>query len=96
VDAEVKAWTFIRRCLRLGKELGGQNFQYDMQYLYELVGIKCPDFTHDTMLLQHSLQPEMRKGLGFLASIYTDEPPWKFMHKVSATDKTAKMGDGDD
>lgn len=95
-NEEIKAWQFVRRCCRAGKAVGGQNYQYDMQYLYQVVGIKNPNFTDDTMLMQHSLQPEMRKGLGFLASIYTDELPWKFMHKVAANDKTKKMGDGDE
>jgi hypothetical protein len=33
------------------------------------------------MLLHHAIHPEMRKGLGFLGSIYTDEPSWKLMRK---------------
>ena len=87
---EHQAWSWVRRLLSCGKRLGGQNFQYDMQYLWRQMGIPSPDFTDDTMLLHHSLQPEMKKGLGFLASIYTDELGWKFMHHVSAADKTAK------
>jgi len=31
------------------------------------------------MLLHHAMQPEMEKGLGFLGSLYTNEPSWKFM-----------------
>jgi hypothetical protein len=31
------------------------------------------------MLLHHALQPEVQKGLGFLGSIYTEEPAWKIM-----------------
>ena len=87
---ELKAWRFVSRCLKSGKKLGGQNFQYDMQYLWRQMGIKSPDFTDDTMLLHHALQPEMEKGLGFLASVYTDELAWKFMHKTPASDKAAK------
>ena len=92
---EYLAWQAVARMLRMGKAVGGQNFQYDMQYLWQLMGIPCPTFTDDTMIMHHSLQPEMRKGLGFLASIYTDEMPWKFMHKIKASDKTAKDGDDD-
>jgi hypothetical protein len=40
------------------------------------------------MLLHHSLQPEMKKALGFLATIYTEEPSWKFMRKEVDTTKT--------
>lgn len=89
---EYIAWQFVRRMLREHCSFG-QNFQYDMQYLWRQMGIKAPRFLDDTMLLHHALQPEMQKGLGFLASIYTDELGWKFMHKQSSTDKTAKKGD---
>ena len=41
----------------------------------------------DTMLLQHSLQPESLKGLGYLGSLYTDFGAWKVDHKNSQTIK---------
>jgi len=90
---EYLAWQACARMLRMGKEICGQNFQYDMQDLWQLMGIPGPTLTDDTMLLHHALQPEMKKGLGFLASIYTDELPWKFMHKIRSDDKAAKQGD---
>jgi uracil-DNA glycosylase len=93
---EALAWRFVQRCLSMGKVVGGQNYQYDMQYEWREMGIPNPDFGYDTMLLHHVLQPELRKGLGFLASIYTDEIAWKGMHKVSASDRTTKKGDGDE
>jgi uracil-DNA glycosylase len=89
---EVAAWRFVDHVLSLGKRVGGQNYQYDMQYLYREMGIGNPCFTDDTMLLHHVLQPELRKGLGFLASVYTDEIKWKGMHKTPAS-KSAKRGD---
>ena len=93
VHEEYLAWKWVARVLRLGKRVGGQNFQFDMQYLWRKMGIKSPDFTDDTMLMHHAHQPEMLKGLGFLGSVYTDELSWKFMHKVAVADKTAKKGD---
>jgi hypothetical protein len=33
------------------------------------------------MMLHHSLYPEMKKSLGFLGSIYTDEASWKLMRQ---------------
>jgi len=75
---ERKAWDLVRMICKECPTIG-QNFSYDMQYLWRTVGIPCPKFLGDTMLMHHSLQPEMEKGLGFLASIYTDEPAWKFM-----------------
>jgi hypothetical protein len=41
------------------------------------------------MLLHHSMQPELEKGLGFLGSVYTDEPSWKFMRTDHSTLKQA-------
>lgn len=58
----------------------GQNFIYDLQYLTRY-GIRPQACIGDTMLLHHSLFPEMQKGLGFLGSIYTNEASWKLMRK---------------
>jgi len=81
---EKQAWDWVRRILA-EKKVIGQNFQYDMQYLSRTVGIPSPGFTGDTMLLHHSLQPELQKSLGFLGSIYTSEPSWKFMRTDHST-----------
>lgn len=88
-EEELAAWQW---CRRLNEEfhLIGQNFSYDMQYFWRTVGIPCPHFLGDTMLQHHSLQPEMEKGLGFLGSIYTNEPSWKFMRQDHST---LKRGD---
>lgn len=61
----------------------GQNFIYDTQYLNPL-GINCGSLAEDTMLLHHSIWPEMQKGLGFLGSIYTSETSWKLMRRQKA------------
>jgi hypothetical protein len=37
--------------------------------------------TADTMLLHHSMYPELPKSLGFLGSIYTNEAAWKLMRR---------------
>lgn len=90
---EFIAWRWVKRVLSLGKPTFGQNFQFDAQHLWRSMGIKSPYFSEDTMIAHHSLYPELQKGLGFLASIYTDELSWKFMHKARAADKTVKRGD---
>lgn len=90
---EYIAWQWVKRVLRHGAKTFGQNFQFDAQHLWRSMGIKCPFFSDDTMLMHHSLYPELNKGLGFLASVYTDELSWKFMHKVAVSDKSAKRGD---
>jgi uracil-DNA glycosylase len=64
-------------------EVLGQNFMYDMQYLNPL-GLSIARVRHDTMLLHHSMYPELQKGLGFLGSIYTSESSWKLMRRAKA------------
>lgn len=91
---ETIAWHFVERCLNHeGKRVFGQNFQYDVQYLWRLMGIPASSWTDDTMLMHHALQIEMDKGLGFLASIYSEELAWKFMHKRQAADRSSKKED---
>lgn len=81
---EVRAWKFVKHVWE-NHTLLGQNFNYDMNYALRYYGIKAPRADHDTMLLHHSLQPELEKGLGFLGSIYTNEPSWKFMRDDHTT-----------
>ena len=88
---EVIAWRFVERCLNTeGKRVFGHNFQYDTQYLWRLMGIPARSWSDDTMLMHHALQIEMEKGLGFLASIYSEELAWKFMHKRRVADRSTK------
>ena len=58
---------------------------YDLQYLLRL-GLRVNAASHDSMLLHHSIFPEMNKGLGFLGSIYSFEPAWKLMRKHRGDD----------
>jgi uracil-DNA glycosylase len=82
-EEERAAWEWVKRICLLPTV--GQNFSYDMQYFLRSMGIPCPAFLGDTMLLHHALQPELQKGLGFLGSIYTNEPSWKFLRTDHAT-----------
>ena len=91
VRTERQAWELVRRILA-EKPTIGQNFQYDMSYFYKTLGIACPQFIGDTMLLHHAMQPELEKGLGFLGSVYTSEPAWKFM-RAEAENTTLKKED---
>lgn len=84
---EIAAWLWVRRNLRKAKRIVGQNFLYDMRFLWEGYGMPVPHAEDDTMLLHHALQPEMEKGLGFLGSIYTNEASWKFMRDDHSTIK---------
>jgi hypothetical protein len=66
-----------------------QNNLYDVSWLQRKLGIKVRGKIEDTMHMHHALQPEMRKGLDYLASIYTNDPPWKNManHKGNKRDE---------
>lgn len=55
-----------------------QNGLYDLQYLFA-EGFTPQSCTEDTMLAHHSLYSELRKGLGFLGSVYANRPHWKQM-----------------
>ena len=76
---EERAWNAIDRVMGAKHVLKVlQNGLYDFQYFLKS-GIRLEGCLHDTMLLHHSILPEMKKGLGFLGSIYTREPAWKLM-----------------
>lgn len=86
INEELQAWDYVRRWCAMRKAVIGQNFNYDMHRLWRTMGISFPQMDQDdTMLLHHALQPEMEKGLGFLATVYTDELPWKFMRTKHET-----------
>ena len=57
-----------------------QNGMYDLQYLLKM-GLRPKALAEDTMLMHHSMFPELQKGLGFLGSIYTNESSWKLMRR---------------
>lgn len=76
-EEELRAWNAVARMLEAPIDIVWQNGLYDLQYLLPL-GIRARS-SDDTMLLHHSILPEMQKGLGFLGSAYTNEPSWKLM-----------------
>lgn len=85
---ELRAWDYVERWCNLPHtQIVGQNFLYDLQYLWKVMGIPVRSFANDTMLQHHALQPELEKSLGFLGSLYTDEPAWKFMRKAATLKK---------
>jgi uracil-DNA glycosylase len=62
-----------------------QNGLYDIQRIWRQWRFPPTNCLHDTMLRHHSELPELQKGLGFLGSIYCDEPAWKLMRKNKDT-----------
>jgi DNA polymerase len=85
---EERAWACI--CALLSSPIPKlyQNGMYDLQYEAWRMRLPVRNVAEDSMLLHHSIMPEMLKGLGFLGSIYSQEPAWKLMrlHKAD-TDK---------
>lgn len=63
-----------------------QNGMYDLTYFEGNWKARCMGFYHDTMLLQHAMWPEQKKGLADLASIHTDEAGWKMMRLKNRDD----------
>ena len=74
---EVTAWGFVKQMLKMHMDKLTQNGMYDMQWMWKKMGMTPNGEFHDTMLLHHSMFPEMEKSLGFLGSIYTNETAWK-------------------
>lgn len=78
-EEEIRAWAAVQRFLASKVNKLWQNgAAFDLVRLRK-IGLKISHNEHDTMLLSHSIYPEMQKGLGFLGSIHTDEASWKLM-----------------
>lgn len=78
LDEELAAWNWVERLLALPAEKIFQNGLFDLQYILPM-NIRPINCLQDTMLMHHAEYPEMRKSLGFLGSIYTNEMSWKIM-----------------
>lgn len=68
-----------------------QNGLYDIQYFLR-EGYTLANCTEDTMLAHHSLYSELKKGLGFLGSVYANVPSWKHM-RTFAKEEQLKRDD---
>lgn len=78
---EVAAWDAVRTILDCSVPKVFQNGLYDINYIWRRYGMTVRNAGEDTMLLHHARLPESEKGLGFLGSVYTNEPAWKLMRK---------------
>lgn len=67
----------LRRIFTNAKRIIGHNIVgADTKYFEEL-GWQVSAELHDTMLMQHLVQPDMRHGLNFVASVFTNKVYWK-------------------
>jgi uracil-DNA glycosylase len=83
---EVSALRLVKAILQSPVAKGFQNGLYDIQWIWRRWRFAPRNVLHDTMLKHHSLFPEMQKGLGFLGSVYTEEPAWKLMRLMRETE----------
>ena len=81
---EVRAWKLLQFGLRKAIPKLFQNGMFDMQRLFE-AGVHTYMPREDSMILHHALFPEFQKGLGFLGSLYSQEPAWKGMRSFGDT-----------
>ena len=72
----VACYGILARYLKDAKIIG-QNIKFDEQRLLHTSRIKLGNIVGDTMFLQHTLNTEFPKSLGFITSIYTREPYYK-------------------
>lgn len=90
---------FVRDILLSGHPLCAQNAMFDCSILAYWYKIDCFDYlVHDTMIAQHVAYLEMPKDLGFLCSLYTDQPcywdeiDWKTYEKAVPEEKAHSLG----
>lgn len=83
-ESEALAWAAVREILRSPGRKILHNSPYDIIYLYRGMGLSLGGVIEDTMLAAHALEPELPKGLGFLAATYLQNfPPWKQLNDSS-------------
>lgn len=89
LEDELFAWECVRLLIESDIPKLFQNGLYDLQYLAKM-GF-CPrNLADDTLILHHALFPEMKKDLGFLGSVYTNEASWKLMRTRSDDTETKR------
>lgn len=82
VEDERIAWRWVEKFSLLPNPKVCQNGLYDSQYLMDApLDIRLRNYRHDTAIMAHSYQPELQKALGFLSSIFLNEPSWKQMRQ---------------
>jgi uracil-DNA glycosylase family 4 len=70
----------VRDLLECGLPWCFQNGMFDCSILEWFYGIRVTQhLRHDTMLMMHVAYTEYPKDLGFIGSVYTDQPNWKDM-----------------
>ena len=76
---EAQAWRLIYNALTSNVPKIFQNGMYDIS-MFLRYKMAVRNATEDTMLLSHSLYPEMPKKLSFLGSVFEQAPSWKTVY----------------
>jgi len=71
-----RLWSVIRDVVESDQPKLLQNFIYETLY-FSRYGIRLRGVTHDTMICQKFLWPELEMGLDAIGRMYTDMPYWK-------------------
>lgn len=83
-EQELEALELVREVLEGPAEKLGQNFPYDLYWLWDKYAIKPRNYRRDTRLAHHALYPELPKDLGFMGAIYAQQTAWKLMRHGGA------------
>lgn len=94
VEDELRRWEWIEKYAHLPNPKVQQNGLYDMSYLLFAgpIEIRLCNVTDDTAVMHHAMQPELRKDLATLASLYLNEKLWKFL-RLGAKDSGEQKAD---
>lgn len=76
--AEMEVWSLVAKLLGNDSKKIAQNAQFDVTML-GINNVRVNNLWADTMLMHHTLHPELPKGLDFLCSVYTRQPYYKDM-----------------
>lgn len=76
----------LKRIFESAETLIGHNIVDADTFYFDRLGWKVTARLHDTMLAQHLIQPDMRHGLGFVASVFTNKVFWKGQGEESEDD----------
>jgi len=89
-EDEFELRKLLRLKLRRTHKLVGQNFTFDLQFLFRELFF-FPDFgqVEDTMVLQHTLSSMERKSLDYLASVYL--PNYRFWKEDKGKGEDSKL-----
>lgn len=90
LEEEIEAKALAQRVLG-SNPLMFQNALFDVRQL-ETKGFRIKDIRHDTMLLHHSIHPELAHDLGYIVSVYGKTANWKEEVR-SSKDRMADMED---